>query len=92
MFVGFCTWSTIAYIIIYKPIELGQYMGMGQNLLYHICWGNERSFTTYFNVHQGTWVLISSHIYQSVRKKICGQPASTWGCIFSVTNGFSKTW
>ena len=27
-----------------------------------IFWGNERPFTTYFNVHQGTWVLISSHM------------------------------
>ena len=46
----------------YHIFQTIMYMWGWVKTYYTIFWGIERPFTTYFNVHQGTWVLISSHI------------------------------
>ena len=46
----------------YHIFQTIMYMWGWVKTYYTIFWGNERPFTTYFNVHQGTWVLISSHV------------------------------
>ena len=54
----------------YHIFQTIMYMWGWVKTYYTIFWGNERPFTTYFNVHQGTWVLISSHILIMVCLKI----------------------
>ena len=47
-----------------------------------IFWGNERPFNTYFNVHQGTWVLISSHMLHG---------AGIWNPTFALVQNHSQS-